>query len=95
MSSRASSPAGTSACSSPTSQGLASAARVVARGIRDDDALTLQVPSDGDVRAVRALLDRLDLESIDVERISLHTPDLDDVFLALTGHSDEERGPRS
>ena len=35
---------------------------------------------------VRALLDRLDQESIDVERISLHTPDLDDVFLALTGH---------
>jgi ABC-2 type transport system ATP-binding protein len=76
-------------------QGLASAARVVAGGIRDDDALTLQVPSDGDVQGVRALLDRLDRESIDVERISLHTPDLDDVFLALTGHSDEERGPRS
>ena len=76
-------------------QGLASAARVVAGGIRDDVALTLQVPSDGDVRGVRALLDRLDRESIDVERISLHTPDLDDVFLAITGHSDEERGPRS
>jgi len=76
-------------------QSLASAARVVAGGIRDDDALTLQVPSDGDVRGVRALLDRLDRESIDVERISLHTPDLDDVFLAITGHSDEERGPRS
>ena len=76
-------------------QGLASAARVLTGGIRDDEALTLQVPSEGDVRGVRALLDRLDRESIDVERISLHTPDLDDVFLALTGHSDEGRGPRS
>jgi ABC-2 type transport system ATP-binding protein len=74
--------------------GLASAARV-AGGIRDDDALTLQVPSDGDVRGVRTLLDRLDEESIEVERISFHTPDLDDVFLALTGHSDEGRGQRS
>jgi len=76
-------------------QGLASAQRVLAGGIRNDDALTLQVSSDGDVRGVRALLDRLDRESIEVERITLHTPDLDDVFLALTGHSDEDRGPLS
>ena len=32
-------------------------------------------------------------ESIEVERSTVHTPDLDDVFLALTGHTDEERGP--
>ncbi|MET4927216.1 ATP-binding cassette domain-containing protein [Streptomyces sp. PSRA5] len=53
---------------------------------RDDDALTLQVPSDGRVRSLRALLDLLDAESIDAEELSVHTPDLDDVFLALTGH---------
>jgi ABC-2 type transport system ATP-binding protein len=60
---------------------------------REDDALTLQVPSEGGVRSLRALLDRLDAASIQVERIAIHTPDLDDVFLALTGHPDEEGGP--
>ncbi|WP_405616420.1 ATP-binding cassette domain-containing protein [Streptomyces sp. NBC_01508] len=54
---------------------------------RDDDALTLQVPSDGRVRSLRALLYLLDAESIDAEELSVHTPDLDDVFLALTGQS--------
>jgi ABC-2 type transport system ATP-binding protein len=52
---------------------------------RDDEALTLQVPSDGNVRALRALLDQLETASIPVERLSIHTPDLDDVFFALTG----------
>ena len=53
--------------------------------VRDDDAFTLQVPSDGGVRSLRELLDRLDGAAIDVEEMSVHTPDLDDVFLALTG----------
>jgi ABC-2 type transport system ATP-binding protein len=57
---------------------------------RDDDELTLQFPSDGGVRSLRALLDRLDAEAIDVDELSVHTPDLDDVFLALTGHTAEE-----
>jgi ABC-2 type transport system ATP-binding protein len=57
---------------------------------RDDEALTLQVPSDGGVASLRALLDRLDRESIDVAELSVHTPDLDDVFLALTGREDRE-----
>ena len=52
---------------------------------RDDDALTLQVPSDGSVRSLRALLDRLDDAAVEVDELSVHTPDLDDVFLALTG----------
>jgi ABC-2 type transport system ATP-binding protein len=58
---------------------------------RDDEALTLQVPSDGGVQSLRALLDRLDQESIEVDELSVHTPDLDDVFLALTGRQDRER----
>jgi ABC-2 type transport system ATP-binding protein len=58
---------------------------------RDNDAFTLQVPSDGTVRSPRALLDRLDSASVDVEELSVHTPDLDDVFLALTGQPDTER----
>ncbi|WP_236796599.1 ATP-binding cassette domain-containing protein [Amycolatopsis sp. GM8] len=56
-------------------------------GQRDDEALTLQIPGDGGVKALRVLLDRLDAASIEVEELSVHTPDLDDVFLALTGTS--------
>jgi ABC-2 type transport system ATP-binding protein len=48
----------------------------------------LQVPSDGSVRSLRAVLDRLDGASVEVEELSVHTPDLDDVFLALTGQPD-------
>jgi ABC-2 type transport system ATP-binding protein len=57
----------------------------------DYDAVTLQVPSDGTVRSLRALLDRLDSASVEVEELSVHTPDLDDVFLALTGQPDSGR----
>jgi ABC-2 type transport system ATP-binding protein len=69
--------------------GLTLAARTLDESTRDDDELTLQVPSDGSVRSLRALLDRLDNASINVESLSVHTPDLDDVFLALTGHPKE------
>jgi ABC-2 type transport system ATP-binding protein len=68
---------------------LESAARVLGEVARDEDELTLQFPSDGGVRSLQALLDRLDAESIEVDELSLHTPDLDDVFLALTGRSDQ------
>ncbi|WP_066369983.1 ATP-binding cassette domain-containing protein [Herbidospora mongoliensis] len=61
------------------------AAQALPGSTRDDDDLTLRVPGDGGVRSLRALLDRLDARSIDVEDLSVHTPDLDDVFLALTG----------
>jgi ABC-2 type transport system ATP-binding protein len=52
---------------------------------RDDTALTLQVPSDGDVRSLRSVLGRLDDAHIEIDRLSIHTPDLDDVFFAFTG----------
>jgi ABC-2 type transport system ATP-binding protein len=64
---------------------LESAAYTLRVAGRDDNALTLQVPSDGSVRSLRGLLDRLDDESIEVDNLTVHTPDLDDVFLALTG----------
>ncbi|GIH22697.1 daunorubicin resistance protein DrrA family ABC transporter ATP-binding protein [Acrocarpospora phusangensis] len=70
------------------------AARVLAESTRDDEELTLRVPGDGGVRSLRALLDRLDAHSIDVEELSVHTPDLDDVFLALTGHGNKEVSAR-
>ncbi|MET9227492.1 ATP-binding cassette domain-containing protein [Lentzea sp. NPDC003310] len=68
---------------------LEAAARVVRDASRDGDALALRVPSDGDVRSLKALLDRLDENAVEVESLSTHTPDLDDVFLALTGTSDK------
>jgi ABC-2 type transport system ATP-binding protein len=58
---------------------------------RDDDGLILQIPSDGGVSSLRALLDRLDHQSIEVETLTVHTPDLDDVFFALTGHTTTEK----
>jgi ABC-2 type transport system ATP-binding protein len=70
---------------------LESAERVLGVTSRDDESLTLQVPSDGDIPALRALLDRLDNASAKAERLSIHTPDLDDVFFALTGHPDSQK----
>jgi ABC-2 type transport system ATP-binding protein len=53
----------------------------------DTNALTLAVPSDGSPRSMRDLLDELDRRSIEVSNLAIHTPDLDDVFLALTGQT--------
>ena len=72
---------------------LDAAASRLAAATRDDEALTLQVPSDGGVRSLRALLNDLD-ESIEVEALSIWTPDLDDVFFALTGQADLEGAGR-
>jgi ABC-2 type transport system ATP-binding protein len=63
---------------------LEAAARAFGDAGRDDEELTLQLPSDGGVQSLRSLLDRLDAEGIDVDALAVHTPDLDDVFLALT-----------
>jgi ABC-2 type transport system ATP-binding protein len=70
-----------------TAAGLDAAASVLHATVQDPDNLTLQVPSDGSVASLKALLDRFDDASISVERLSIHTPDLDDVFFALTSHS--------
>jgi ABC-2 type transport system ATP-binding protein len=67
------------------------AARVLGDGSRDDDALALQVPSDGSVLALRALLDKLDHAAVEIDGLSVHMPDLDDVFFALTGHPTAEK----
>ena len=55
---------------------------------REDEALTLQVSAGGDVRSLKSMLDRLDDAGIEVDGLTVHTPDLDDVFLALTGRPD-------
>jgi ABC-2 type transport system ATP-binding protein len=72
-------------------RGLASAQALVGEGVRDDESLTLQVPNDGSLRGLKSILDRLDDESIGVTELTVHTPDLDDVFLTLTGHPAEDR----
>jgi ABC-2 type transport system ATP-binding protein len=52
---------------------------------RDDDALALQIPSDGSQRELRSILDWLDSADIEADELTVHTPDLDDVYFALTG----------
>ncbi|MFG2311552.1 ATP-binding cassette domain-containing protein [Streptomyces sp. NPDC048566] len=61
------------------------AALALAEAARDDEALTLHLPSDGSQRQLRLILDRLDTAGIDADELTVHTPDLDDVFFALTG----------
>ena len=69
---------------------LAAATRALRDASPDEDALTLRVPGDGSAKSLRALLGHLDAESVEVATLTVHTPDLDDVFLALTGHSDPD-----
>ncbi|MFI6362920.1 ATP-binding cassette domain-containing protein [Nocardia sp. NPDC050630] len=76
--------------------GLAAAATALgpeARVVDDaaEEEFTLAVPSDGGVKSLRAVLDRLDHEQIEVAGLSVHTPTLDDVFLTLTGHPTAEK----
>ncbi len=68
--------------------GLSLAAGLLAGAVPDDDALTLRIPSDGSLAALRSVLDRLDERAVEVESLTVHTPDLDDVFFALTGRSE-------
>ncbi len=46
----------------------------------------MQVPGDSSLTSLQALLSRLDGAAVEVEQLSIHTPDLDDVFFAVTGH---------
>ncbi|MFJ8863322.1 ATP-binding cassette domain-containing protein [Streptomyces sp. NPDC102451] len=61
-----------------------SAASSLGEVTRDDEALALQIPSDGSQRELRSVLDRLDSAGIEADELTVHTPDLDDVFFALT-----------
>jgi ABC-2 type transport system ATP-binding protein len=63
---------------------LDAAARVLGDAVRGDEALALTVPGDS-VASLRAVFERLDAESVSVTDLTVHTPDLDDVFMALTG----------
>ncbi len=61
------------------------ATEVLDRTGEDNDPLVLRVPTDDTPESLRSLLDRLDRHGLGVERLTVHTPDLDDVFFTLTG----------
>ncbi|MFI0983689.1 ATP-binding cassette domain-containing protein [Streptomyces exfoliatus] len=61
-----------------------SAATALTHATPDGEAQTLQIPSDGTQRELRAILDWLDAAGIEADELTVHTPDLDDVFFALT-----------
>ena len=73
--------------------GLDAAARALDGAFRHDGTLTLEVPSDGGAIAVRELLNRLGDTAAAVDEVYVHTPDLDDVFFALTGRPTAETTP--
>ncbi len=60
--------------------------------LREDDSLTLHIPTDSSVATLRHVLRELDDAAIDVVDLAIHTPDLDDVFFALTGREDRPAG---
>jgi ABC-2 type transport system ATP-binding protein len=68
-----------------TPDDLEAAAMRLGAVVRDDEALALRVPGDGSLPSMRRLLDQLDAAMVDVASWSVHRPDLDDVFLTLTG----------
>jgi ABC-2 type transport system ATP-binding protein len=69
----------------PDAAGYDAAAGVLTGAVRDDAGLALQVASGGTTHEIRDLLDELDRLGLKADRLSVHTPDLDDVFIALTG----------
>ncbi|MEU2150891.1 ATP-binding cassette domain-containing protein, partial [Streptomyces globisporus] len=61
-----------------------SAASALREAAPDEEALALQIPSDGSQRELRSILDWLDSAGVEADELTVHTPDLDDVFFALT-----------
>jgi ABC-2 type transport system ATP-binding protein len=74
---------------------LESAARTLGLTVADRATLALDVPGDGSLGQLKDLLARLDDAAIEVAGLTVHTPDLDDVFLALTGRPTKEEVPAS
>ncbi|MFD5555796.1 ATP-binding cassette domain-containing protein [Streptomyces sp. NPDC127068] len=62
-----------------------SAALALGEATRDDDSLALRISSNGSQRELRSILDWLDAAGVEADELTVHTPDLDDVFFALTG----------
>ncbi|SES47919.1 hypothetical protein SAMN04487983_106615 [Streptomyces sp. yr375] len=73
-------------------RGFESAAAAFDSVTSDDDALVVYIPTDGGIPALRAVLEVLDNESIEAEALTVHTPDLDNVFLTCTGRFQPDNG---
>jgi ABC-2 type transport system ATP-binding protein len=73
-------------------EGLEAATHTLGEVVRNDNELTLQIPTDGSAHSLRGVLNRLDQDAITIDGVSLHTSDLDDVFFALTDHSEKQKG---
>ena len=69
---------------------LDAAARALGEGTRDDGDLVLRIPHEGGIQSLRKVLSRLG-DDVAVEDLSIHTPDLDDVFFALTANPSKEQ----
>lgn len=65
--------------------GLDHAAALLPDATSDIEELALDVPSDGSMSSLRTLFDHLDTSGVEVQNLTIHTPDLDDVFFAFTG----------
>src|SRR5262245_14638525 len=70
---------------------LHAAAALFADATPDEELLVLRVSGNGDVRSLRRLLAQLDDARIAVDELSIDSPDLDDVFFAVTGQPTLER----
>jgi ABC-2 type transport system ATP-binding protein len=69
---------------------LDQAAKELPEGTRDDEELVLRLPNQAGIRSLREVLARLG-DDLAVEDLSIHTPDLDDVFFAVTGNQSKEK----
>jgi ABC-2 type transport system ATP-binding protein len=64
---------------------LRAAATLLEDATADEERLVLRVTGNGDVASLRHLLARLDDARLAVSELSIHSPDLDGVFFAVTG----------
>ncbi|HET7902723.1 MAG TPA: ATP-binding cassette domain-containing protein [Candidatus Nanopelagicales bacterium] len=70
---------------------LGTVTRAFPTSLADEAGLSVQIPSDGGVGSLRSVLDELDRLDVEPEELSVHLPDLDDVFLALTDRATTTR----
>jgi ABC-2 type transport system ATP-binding protein len=68
---------------------LERAARALSESTHDDEDLVLRVPNEGGIRSLRNVLARVG-DDLAVEDLSIHAPDLDDVFFAVTGGASKD-----
>jgi ABC-2 type transport system ATP-binding protein len=73
----------------PNQNALASAVSVLHGATTDTDALTVRVAGGTDADDIRETLVRLNDAGVPVSNVRIVTPDLDDVFFALTGTTKE------